>query len=67
MDHSLWLIINGLKSIDHSLNIFYLNCHKSVFKGKFPLTISCRFTGELEGQKRGEWLDKTFLGNYHNL
>ena len=31
-------------------------------KGKFPVTISCRFKGELEGQKQGEWLDKTFLG-----
>ena len=33
------------------------------YKGKFPIIISCRFKDRLvDGQKEGEWIDKTFLG-----
>ena len=40
-----------------------LKLHQYLDQGKYPITISCRFTNELVyGQQNGEWIDKTFLG-----
>ena len=37
--------------------------HQYRYKGKFPIIISCRFKDRMvDGQKEGEWIDKTFLG-----
>ena len=46
----------GLSWIDYSQQKYRL-------KGKFPIIISCRFKDKMvDGQKEGEWIDKTFLG-----